>query len=57
MDISRAWGTIIENMKFAAKEKLRYYEMKKYIIKGSRKLDRLQWLRAPSELNVKKLKT
>jgi hypothetical protein len=65
VDINRAWETFRENIKISAKESLGYYELKKHkswFNKGwselldQRQQAKLQWLQAPSELNLGKSK-
>jgi hypothetical protein len=60
VEINSAWKTIIENIKFSAKESLGYYELKKHkpwFHKGCselldrRKQAKLQWLQDASEIN------
>jgi hypothetical protein len=58
--INRAWEMIRENIKIAAKERLRYYELKKHMpwlgegcskLLDQRKQAKLQWLQNPSKIN------
>jgi hypothetical protein len=60
VDVNIAWETIIENIKFSAKESLGYYELKKikpWFDEGysnliaHRKQAKSQWLQDPSEIN------